>query len=328
MKGRWRAALLLCLALMCTQQAAEADEVYVETSLSGASEAQRSNVLLAAQAIDGTRLDFAQSFSFNTLVGPRSEERGFSAAPNGRGIEVVGGGVAQTATTLYMGLMQRDDIEYSSIHTYNERFTADYADSGYDAVAVDYANKLDFAFNSYYEGTLAVYMWLDGDKLCCYIAQEDAYRTSDGQLVGYAQTPVALSGAQTENIALAAASIDGCRLKKGDRFSFNEMVGERSEKRGYQVAENGRGVNVSGGGVAQVASAIYLAARDAVGVEITDKHTYGDKFTGNYVINSEDAILVDYNNNVDFAFVYRGEGELTIRTYVEGNLLICEVYEK
>jgi vancomycin resistance protein YoaR len=241
---------------------------------------------------------------------------------------VVGGGVAQTATTLYMGLMQRDDIEYSSIHTYNERFAADYVDSGYDAVAVDYANNLDFAFNSYYEGALAVYMWLDGEKLCCYIAQEDAYRTDDGQLVGYAQTPVALSGAQTDNITLAAASIDGYRLKKGERFSFNETVGARSQQRGYQTAENGRGVKVSGGGAAQAAATLYLAVRDAEGVTVTDKHTYGDKFTGNYVANSEDAVLVDYNNNVDFAFTYEGEGELTIRTYVEGNLLVCEVYEK
>ncbi len=327
MKGKWRATALMCLAMLCTWQAAQADEVYVETSLSAASQAQKSNIMLAAQAIDGTRLEFAESFSFNTLVGPRSEERGFETAPNGRGIDVVGGGVAQTATTLYKGLMQRDDIEYSSIYTYNERFVGDYVDSGYDAIATDYANGLDFAFNSYYEGTLAVYMWIAEDKLCCYIAEEDEYRTSDGRLVGYAQTPLAIDGAQTENIALAAAGIDGWKMKKGDRFSFNAIVGPRSEQAGYQAAPNGRGVEVCGGGTAQAASTVYLAVRDIQNVKITQKKTYGSQFVGSYVTDSDDAVLVDYNGNIDFEFEYQGSGELTVRTYLEGNLLVCEIYE-
>ena len=328
MKGKWIPALILCLTLMGAQSAVQADEVYVETPLGSASQAQRSNIALAAQAIDGTRLEFSESFSFNELVGPRSKERGFEIAPNGRGVEVSGGGVAQTATTLYLGLMQRDDIEYSSIYTYNERFVGDYVDSGYDAVATDYTNGLDFAFNSYYEGTLAVYMWVADDLLCCYIAEEDDYRTRDGRMIGYAQTPVALEGAQTENIRLAARSIDGQTLRSGESFSFNKTVGERSEAAGYQPAPNGRGVKVSGGGVAQTAAALYLAVQDAESIEITHKRSYGERFAGDYVMNSEDAVLVDYAGGIDFAFTYQGDGELTIRIYVEGNLLVCEVYEK
>lgn len=327
MKRNWRAVALICLMLLCMWSTAQADEVYVETPLSAVSQAQMENIMLAAQAIDGTRLRFSQSFSFNELVGPRSEERGFKMAQNGRGIDVVGGGVAQTATTLYMGLMQRDDIEYSSIHTYNERFIGDYVESGYDAVAVDYANGLDFTFNSYYEGTLAVYMWIAEEKLCCYIAEEDDYRTSDGKLIGYAQTPVALAGAQTENISLAAMSIDGWKMQQGGNFSFNTLVGPRSEQAGYRAAENGRGVRVYGGGVAQVASTVYLAVRDAQNIEITQKKTYGDQFVGGYVTDSNDAVLVDYGAGTDFEFYYRGSGELTVRTYVEGNLLVCEIYE-
>ncbi len=327
MKGKWIPALMLCLMLLGAQSTAQADEVYVETPLGGASQAQRNNIILAAQAIDGTRLEFAQSFSFNELVGPRSEERGFATATNGRGIEVVGGGVAQTATTLYLGLMQRDDIEYSSIYTYNERFVGDYVESGYDAVATDYANGLDFAFNSYYEGTLAVYMWVTEDALCCYIAEEGDYHTSDGKLIGYAQLPTAIEGAQTQNIMLSAAYIDGYTLESGESFSFNEIVGERSEAAGYQIAPNGRGVKVAGGGVAQTAAALYLAVRDVESIEITHKRSYGEQFTGDYVMNNEDAVLVDYTGGIDFAFTYRGDGQLTIRTYMEGNLLVCEIYE-
>ena len=96
------------LSVFILMNAALADEYYAETPLAGASEEQRSNIRQAIQAIDGTRLEFGEAFSFNELVGPRSKERGFIAAENGRGVKVIGGGVAQTATTLYLTLMQQD----------------------------------------------------------------------------------------------------------------------------------------------------------------------------------------------------------------------------
>ena len=55
--------------------------------------------------------------------------------------------------------------------------------------------------------------------------------------------------------------------------------------------------------------------------------SYGKQFTGTYVSDGEDAVLVDYANDVDFAFDYHGDGTLVIRMYVEGNLLVCEIYE-
>ena len=167
MRRKWIAGIIVCLVmLLAGAETTFADESYAETPLAGASEGQRSNILLAAQAIDGTRLGFGEGFSFNQTVGERSEEYGFQSAANGRGVSVVGGGVAQTATTLYLALMQRDDIEYSSIYTYNENFTGGYVDSGYDAIATDYDDGLDFAFNSYYEGELVIYIWIDGEALC------------------------------------------------------------------------------------------------------------------------------------------------------------------
>ncbi len=45
----------------------------------------------------------------------------------------------------------------------------------------------------------------------------------------------------------------------GDVFSFNDIVGDRTSARGYKTAVNGRGVKAMGGGVAQVATTLYLA---------------------------------------------------------------------
>lgn len=172
MGKRWRMWLAALLIMAFSAGPAMADEVYSETPIADASEAQMTNIQLAVEALDGTVLGFGDTFSFNQLVGERSEERGFLPAMNGRGVEVVGGGVAQTATTLYLALMQRDDIEYSSIYTYNENFAADYVESGYDAIVTDYVNHIDFAFNSYFEGELSIYMWMTEDMLCCYIVED------------------------------------------------------------------------------------------------------------------------------------------------------------
>ena len=329
MIGKRMLRLLVCLcALLGAAGCAAADEIYVETSLEDASEAQRTNIMLAAMSVDGTRLGFGEEFSFNGIVGERTERCGFVSAPNGRGVEVVGGGVAQVATTLYLALMQRDDIEYSSIYTYNERFTGSYVESGYDAIATDYVNDLDFAFNSYYEGRLAVYMWLDEDALCCYVAEESAneiLRPDDCD--GFAVTPMAVSGEQAANIELAAMSVDSWRMFPGESFSFNEIVGPRKTQYGYRPAINGRGVEVIGGGVAQVAATVYLAVRDMDNVEITEMRAYGDSYSGSYVENGEDAVLVDYTGGIDFSFEYQGEDELTIYLYIEEDQLICEIYE-
>ena len=64
-----------------------------------------------------------------------------------------------------------------------------------------------------------------------------------------------------ENIRLAADSVSDTVLAEGDVFSFNEIVGPRTKKNGYVSGTNGRGVSVTGGGVAQVASALWLANR-------------------------------------------------------------------
>ncbi len=326
MKWKWIPYLIVCL-LLCAAVGAQADEIYVETPLDGVTAAQRRNVELAAQWIDGTRIDFGGEFSFNTIVGERSAERGFVNAPNGRGVKVTGGGVAQTATTLYLALMQRDDIEYSSIYTYNERFVGDYVESGYDAVVTDYNNDLDFAFNSYYEGTLSIYMWIAEERLCCYLA-EDEMRWSDGERLADVRIISQISPAQEANIRLSAMSIDGWVMQQGDVFLFNEIVGARTAENGYQAALNGRGVRVYGGGTAQVASAVYLAVRDLEDVQIVEKHSYGRQFTGDYVEDGEDAVLVDYANGLDFSFIYWGEEPITIYTYMTDLGLICEVYKE
>ena len=143
-----------------------------------------------------------------------------------------------------------------------------------------------------------------------------------------AHTPLTGStSARLSNVKLAAAAIDGTRVDYGESFSFNDLVGPRTARYDYKSAINGRGVKVVGGGVAQVASCMYLAIRNLDCVRITEKSTYGSSYSQSYVQSSKDAILVDYKNDTDFCFRYTGDGTLTIYTYLDGAEIVCDVYE-
>lgn len=327
-------ALILAFSLcLCAPAALAARSANVRTSLSGSTKAGRGNIALAAGAIGGVVVPYGGIFSFNELVGPRSEEAGYQAAPNGRGYEVVGGGVAQCAATLYLALEELGaDVEYIDLHSYGEAFDRDYVSDGADAIAVDEQAGLDFAFVNY-DDSLLIEMYLTDDYLYCEVSleREEPRRRMAGRGAGYlpeAGSSIWIDGGDSlrENILLAASSINDTVVPSGALFSFNDAVGPRTEDFGYAEAVNGRGAEVVGGGVAQVASAIWLAVKNLDSVAIVEKSTYGSRYNQNYVASSNDAILTDYAGGTDFSFRNTGDGALMISTYVEGDLLVCEIF--
>ena len=128
------------------------------------------------------------------------------------------------------------------------------------------------------------------------------------------------------NLDTCIASIDEFTLDPQETFSFNETVGERSEESGYCSATNGRGVEVVGGGVAQVATTLYLAVKHMNDLEVVEKNTYGSDFCEGYVSSGEDALLADYSQDVDFRFVNHG-GKKTIEIWRDENKIYCSISE-
>lgn len=319
-------ALSLCLAGVSAQAAREG---YARTPLPD-SAACRSNIELAVSAISGLTLSYGEEFSFNDLVGPRTERYGYEAALNGRGAEVIGGGVAQVASTLYLALRQGGmDVEYSDFHSYGSDFTGDYVTDSADAVMVDFNSGADFAFVCY-ENEMYIQLWSAGEYLCCSVNVDpaDAAPLESAFRHPLASASIWIDGSDAvyNNILLAASSINDSVLSEGDLFSFNDIVGPRSERYGYVRAVNGRGVEVIGGGVAQVASAIWLAVKNLDGVAIVEKSTYGSRYSQSYVASSNDAILTDYANGTDFSFRNTAAEPLRICTYIDGDALRCEIY--
>ena len=67
------------------------------------------NVTIATSHINGTLLAPGVTFSYNDVVGKRSEEGGYEKAiifVKGRHVEDIGGGICQTASTLYNAVLR------------------------------------------------------------------------------------------------------------------------------------------------------------------------------------------------------------------------------
>ena len=336
-------SIILILALLSS--GALAEEVYTaETPLSGADEAQLSNIARASELLNGVDLGYGATFSFNETLWPLTEYNEFVPALDGRGEEVLGGGVAQVATTLYMALLKVPGrLSLGPLAFYGDAFIGDYVDSGAMAVRTDAADGYDLRFTNYADD-LTLSLWMDDAALHCAVSlgasevSEDWFDSWNAPVTAEVTNrpgdrriaAVSLDCGDDANVLhnvdLAADCVYDTTLAANDVFSFNEIVGPRTSKYGFKPAVNGRGVEVTGGGVAQVASAVWLAVKDLDEVSIIEKSTYGKKYSQHYVANSSDAILIDYNEGRDFSFAYNGDGAITIYTWVEDETLYCEVY--
>jgi vancomycin resistance protein YoaR len=78
------------------------------------------------------------------------------------------------------------------------------------------------------------------------------------------------------NLTLAAAKLNGLLIAPGDTFSFNQTLGDISNKTGYQPAyiiKEGRTVLDDGGGVCQVSTTLFRAVLNA-GLPILEHHAH------------------------------------------------------
>jgi vancomycin resistance protein YoaR len=139
------------------------------TTEMGPSSANRiHNVHLMAEYIDGTLLRPGETFSFNDSVGPRTEERGFREGQMIIGsllLPSIGGGVCQTATTLFNNAWE---LGLPIVERYNHSFYISHYPMGRDATVAwggpDFAfrNDLDTGIlitTSYTDDTLTFSFW-------------------------------------------------------------------------------------------------------------------------------------------------------------------------
>lgn len=110
-------------------------------------ENRNTNLRLVCEILDGYILEPGEEFSYNGVIGERTEARGFKSATAYSGTRVVkdiGGGVCQGSSTLYNCVLLADlEVTERVCHG----FTVGYLPIGLDA-AVNWATKTDFKFRN------------------------------------------------------------------------------------------------------------------------------------------------------------------------------------
>jgi vancomycin resistance protein YoaR len=123
------------------------EQIYTFTTDMGTSSSNRiHNVQLMAEYIDGTIIAPGQEFSFNDRVGPRTVERGFREGQMIIGsllLPSIGGGVCQTATTLFNNAFE---LGLPIVERHNHSFYISHYPLGRDAT-VSWGGP-DFAFKN------------------------------------------------------------------------------------------------------------------------------------------------------------------------------------
>ena len=149
------------------------------------------------------------------------------------------------------------------------------------------------------------------------------------EIARYSTPIVDKSQSRMNNIELAAEKINNKILSTGEEFSFNHVVGRRTEDKGYEYApiiirtENGpKTEDGVGGGVCQLSTTMFNAVEEC-GLEVTERHTHSSDVT--YVPEGEDA-AVSYGS-IDFKFKNTRKYPIMLKVYVESDTLVVKILE-
>jgi len=129
---------------------------------------------------------------------------------------------------------------------------------------------------------------------------------------------------RTYNIKVAAKAIDGVMLKPGEIFSFNKIVGPRSQEAGYKMAGvivNNELVDGLGGGVCQVSSTLYNAILLA-NLEVVQRTNHSRPISY-FPLGRDATVAYDY---LDLKFKNNTGKYVLLRAEVQGNKLLIRVF--
>ena len=137
------------------------------TTVTGSAE-RVGNVRLSAAAVDGTVLNPGEVFDYNAVVGERTAEKGYGAAPayvNGETVSEIGGGICQTSSTVYLAAVRAD---LAITERVNHRYVSGYIPLGMDATVSWGGPELRFRNDTAYPVRLQAV--LEGNELTVTIA--------------------------------------------------------------------------------------------------------------------------------------------------------------
>ncbi len=171
------------------------------------------NVELAAKFINNTILLPGEEFSYNTVVGKRTSERGFRAASvyeNNKMVDGLGGGICQTSSTLY-GAVLYADLEVVERHEHSLEVT--YAPLGMDATVA--YGTLDFRFKNNTDAPLKITSTWGGGTVAVKIlgTKANKNRKVDIKTQTISSTPYGVTEIQDETLPAGKTVVDAPGFK-------------------------------------------------------------------------------------------------------------------
>ncbi len=115
-----------------------------QISFAGGTEERNKNIEIGISRLSGTVISPGEEFSFTDVLGPVTEEEGYSEAKvflNGEVVKGLGGGLCQVSTTLFRSALAAG-LPISERH--NHTYTVSYYDVGLDATYSDPGPDLKF----------------------------------------------------------------------------------------------------------------------------------------------------------------------------------------
>ncbi|SJZ31687.1 VanW family protein [Selenihalanaerobacter shriftii] len=146
------------------------------------------------------------------------------------------------------------------------------------------------------------------------------------EVIGIYRTSIGGSSSRVKNIRLATKSINNTLVLSEEIFSFNEVVGPRTKKRGYQEAPvffNGVVMPGVGGGICQTSSTLYNAVQEA-DLKVVERSPHSKPVR--YVPKGQDAAVVW--EILDFKFYNQYSFPIIIKGSVYGRQVVIKILGK
>ena len=131
-----------------------------------------------------------------------------------------------------------------------------------------------------------------------YSKYSSTAKTNTGLLATITLKSTTSNKNRNTNLKLACKAINGTVLKPGKTFDWYKVVGQATKSKGYKKAtifENGRATSGLGGGVCQVSTTVYQAAKKAK-LKIVERHTHSLPVT--YTKKGKDATVAYKSKNL------------------------------
>ncbi|WP_018131697.1 VanW family protein [Effusibacillus pohliae] len=159
-------------------------------------------------------------------------------------------------------------------------------------------------------------------------ARHLATETPDGfRKIGEFSTRLPKDPGYLANIKLASDFLNDSVVMPGQTLSFNKVTGYPTAERGYQPGpgiENGKAVQMYGGGICQVSTTLYNSVL-AAGLEVVERHPHS--LPVSYVPPGKDA-MVYIEEGYDFVFRNNRSTPVIVKSSLHDGVVTVSIYGK